>query len=328
MRLPWEGADGRIRRNHGETSMNTTIPGEPTTQYQATEIKFFDASSRIGRARYMAYPWGIILMLLPVFILAGITFAVSLGFVGGLLILAAEVFALVMSGVFIVRRLHDFNLNGWWSLVYWALQIWSFAQTFRTALSNPLAPFSAGSLLPTLCIFVFFLVMVLVPGSKAPNRYGPVPPANSTWVLVGAWIWLVVPVIGILAAIAIPAYQDYIARSQTSEGIRLANGAEVGVAEYYDAHQSWPAELSSVYPAAAQQPAGRYVDGVTGHAAGTQSYGVVATMKSEGVNRMIAGKSLEIWTSDGGKTWHCGPGGADPVDRKYVPAGCRDSDAP
>ncbi|HEV2110957.1 MAG TPA: prepilin-type N-terminal cleavage/methylation domain-containing protein, partial [Gammaproteobacteria bacterium] len=46
-------------------------------------------------------------------------------------------------------------------------------------------------------------------------------------------LMIVIAIIGILAAIAIPAYQDYIARSQMSEGIQLAGGGEVGLAEFY-----------------------------------------------------------------------------------------------
>ena len=308
--------------------MNTAMTDAPTEQAQATAIKFFD-TTRIGRVRYLAYPWGILLLVLPAGILAGILFVMHMSILGGLLIIAVEVFALVMSGVFIVRRLNDVGWTGWWSLIYWALQCWSLVLTFRTALTDPFAPQPAGNYLPTLCIFVFFLVMVLVPGTKGANRFGPMPPPNSTWVLVGAWMWLAVIVLGgIIAAVAIPAYQDFIARSQTAEGIQLAGGAETGVSEYFSHNKSWPDKLEDVYSLAAQDPAGQYVEKVSGHSAGAQGYGVVATMKGTGVNRMVAGKSLEIWTLDGGSSWHCGPGGADPVDPKFLPASCRETAAP
>ena len=308
--------------------MNTAVTDAPTEQAQASAIRFFDAGSRIGRARYLAYAWGVLLLILPVAIVAGIALAMHMTVIGGLLFLAIEVFALVMSGVFIVRRLHDFNRSGWWSLIYWGLQVWSFVLTFQQALSDPFGGRSGTGWLVTVLILMYLLALLLVPGTRGANRFGPMPPPNSTWVVIGAWAFLLIPILGILAAIAIPAYQDYIARSQTSEGIRLAGGAEAGLAEYYQQHKSWPDKLESVYPAAGQDPAGRFVESVSGHSTDAQTYGVVSTMKSTGVNRMVADKSLEIWTTDGGNTWHCGPGGADPLDKKFLPAGCRDADAP
>jgi len=297
-------------------------------QEQAADIKYFD-TTRIGRLRYLAYPWGVLLLILPVAILAGILYAMHLGLFSVLLLVAIEIFALVMSGVFIVRRLHDFGWNGWWSLVYWALQLWSFVLSFQQILSDPLGPRSATSWLVTLLILLYLLVLLLVPGTRGANRFGPMPPPNSTWVVVGAWSLLLIPFLaGILAAIAIPAYQDYVARSQTAEGIQLAGGAEVGVSEYYAQNKAWPDQLESVYSIAAKDPAGRFVETVTGHAAGAQTYGLVSTMKDSGVNRMIAGKSVEIWTTDGGNTWHCGPGGADPMEPKFLPASCRETGAP
>src|SRR5579864_3008899 len=115
-------------------------------------------------------------------------------------------------------------------------------------------------------------------------------------------LMIVIAIIGILAAIAIPAYQDYIARSQMSEGIQLAGGAEVGLAEAFQNNSHWPASLSSVYStAAATANAGKYINTVTGvSVAGTSRYGIIATMKATGVNSNIISKSMEIWTGDGG----------------------------
>ena len=140
-------------------------------------------------------------------------------------------------------------------------------------------------------------------------------------------LMIVIAIIGILAAIAIPAYQDYIARSQMSEGIQLAGGAEVGLAEYYQNNSKWPSALASVYSTATNTgPAGRYVLTVwSGTAAAGSSYAVVSTMKSTNVNKNIGGTTVEIWTLDGGNTWHCGPAKTGtPVNVKYLPASCRD----
>ena len=143
-------------------------------------------------------------------------------------------------------------------------------------------------------------------------------------------LMIVIAIIGILAAIAIPAYQDYIARSQMSEGIQLAGGGEVGLAEFFQNNSRWPLSLASVYSTATNSgPAGRYTMTVwaspTAPTTGaTASYGIMSTMKTTNVNKSIANFSVEIWTLDGGNTWHCGPGKTNGVAQKYLPASCRD----
>jgi type IV pilus assembly protein PilA len=144
-------------------------------------------------------------------------------------------------------------------------------------------------------------------------------------------LMIVIAIIGILAAIAIPAYQDYIARSQMSEGIQLAGGGEVGLAEYYQNSSKTPATLESVYSTSTNsgtKGVGRYTTAVMGYPIAGGTYGIVSTMRSTGVNKNIASKTVEIWTTDGGNTWHCGPTtGLTPVDQKYLPTSCRDTGA-
>ncbi|HEX7964688.1 MAG TPA: pilin [Gammaproteobacteria bacterium] len=294
---------------------------------QAGDIRYFDASSRIGRVRYLAYPWGVILLALPVGILAGILFAVKLAVVGVLILICLEIFALGMSGVFIVRRLHDMDKSGWWSLIYWGLNVWNISLSVSAMMrGGGEAPFT--SLLPTLLILVFFLVMVLLPGTQGENRFGPVPPPNSTWVLVGAWAWLGVIVLGgVIAALAIPAYGDFTARAQTSEAVLLAQGGKDAAMEYYMDKETWPAQLQDAYEAAAQSPAGRYTQSLESKAS-ADGIEIIATFKQEGVSARIAGKSLATWTTDNGSTWHCGPGGPEPVETRDLPSSCRDEGAP
>ena len=55
-------------------------------------------------------------------------------------------------------------------------------------------------------------------------------------------LMIVVAIIGVLAAIAIPAYQDYTIRAQVSEGLTLASGAKAAVSEYYMNHGAWPTD--------------------------------------------------------------------------------------
>ncbi len=75
-------------------------------------------------------------------------------------------------------------------------------------------------------------------------------------------LMIVVAIIGILAAIAIPAYQDYTVRSQVTEGLNLASAVETGVAEYFANTGSWPAATLTGRAAFPAQPSGKYVTGV------------------------------------------------------------------
>ena len=146
-------------------------------------------------------------------------------------------------------------------------------------------------------------------------------------------LMIVIAIIGILAAIAIPAYQDYLARSQMTEGIQLSAGAETTLAEQFQNTSSITQALTTLYTSAVQSggSVGRYTASLTGiNIPGTTSiFGVYATMKGAGkVNTNIVGKSVEVWTTNGGKSWFCGPASATPVPTKYLPSSCHDTGAP
>ena len=77
-------------------------------------------------------------------------------------------------------------------------------------------------------------------------------------------LMIVVAIIGILAAIAIPAYQDYTIRSQVSEGLNLASAVEQDVAAYFADNGAWPTGLLGAAPALGyvSRPSGKYVSQV------------------------------------------------------------------
>ncbi|HHT8407871.1 TPA: pilin [Neisseria meningitidis] len=116
-------------------------------------------------------------------------------------------------------------------------------------------------------------------------------------------LMIVIAIVGILAAVALPAYQDYTARAQVSEAILLAEGQKSAVTEYYLNHGEWPKNNTSAGVASSSTIKGKYVKEVT------VANGVItATMLSSGVNKEIQGKKLSLWAKrqDGSVKWFCG----------------------
>ncbi|HFA2726671.1 TPA: pilin, partial [Neisseria gonorrhoeae] len=116
-------------------------------------------------------------------------------------------------------------------------------------------------------------------------------------------LMIVIAIVGILAAVALPAYQDYTARAQVSEAILLAEGQKSAVTEYYLNNGEWPENNTSAGVASASDIKGKYVESVT------VANGVVtAQMKSDGVNKEIKNKKLSLWArrENGSVKWFCG----------------------
>ncbi|ENW6554856.1 prepilin-type N-terminal cleavage/methylation domain-containing protein, partial [Neisseria gonorrhoeae] len=116
-------------------------------------------------------------------------------------------------------------------------------------------------------------------------------------------LMIVIAIVGILAAVALPAYQDYTARAQVSEAILLAEGQKSAVAGYYLNNGEWPEDNDKAGVASASTIKGKYVESVT------VTNGVVtAQMASTGVNKEIQGKKLSLWArrQDGSVKWFCG----------------------
>ncbi|HID8590438.1 TPA: pilin [Neisseria meningitidis] len=149
-------------------------------------------------------------------------------------------------------------------------------------------------------------------------------------------LMIVIAIVGILAAVALPAYQDYTARAQVSEAILLAEGQKSAVTEYYLNHGIWPKNNTSAGVASSTDIKGKYVQSVT------VANGVVtAQMASSGVNKEIQGRKLSLWATrqDGSVKWFCGQpvernaatddvaaanGTDDKINTKHLPSTCRD----
>ena len=144
------------------------------------EIKIWTSEGRIGRVRYIGYTFGLTMLIA---MLIGVAAAVlgaaspalafGVGAVGYIAIIVVQI-------LLTIQRSHDMNVTGWLCLI-------------------SLIPFAA-------------LVFWFVPGTRGENNYGKQPPPNSAGAVVLACIVPVIMIVGILAAIAIPAYQDYTQR--------------------------------------------------------------------------------------------------------------------
>ena len=127
-------------------------------------------------------------------------------------------------------------------------------------------------------------------------------------------LMIVVAIIGILAAVALPAYQDYTKRARVSEGLGLASGAKASVAEYVATNNVWPDNNTSAGLATDTDIKGNGVTSV-----GVGANGVITVTYN---NKVENGKTIAITptTTAGGVTWDCKSGD---LNAKYRPAECR-----
>lgn len=128
-------------------------------------------------------------------------------------------------------------------------------------------------------------------------------------------LMIVVAIIAILAAIAIPAYQDYLVRAQVSEGAVLADGAKTAITEYYSNKGTFPSSNASAGLALPAEIKGKYVTQVD--ATGGK---IVATYGGQ-ANSAITGQTLTLSavTNAGSVSWNC----SGTVAAKYLPTSCR-----
>ena len=160
-------------------------------------------------------------------------------------------------------------------------------------------------------------------------------------------LMIVVAIIGILAALAIPAYQDYVTRTQVTEGLNLASGLKTQIAEFHANAGAWPATIAALprnvaaTPRAATDVTGNYVVSVS------VTDGTMLITYGNAANGNIATRTLAmqpLLNLNGDVVWRCGnaavPAGASPspilggggtlsptgitnVVDKYMSANCR-----
>ena len=134
-------------------------------------------------------------------------------------------------------------------------------------------------------------------------------------------LMIVVAIIAILAAIAIPAYQNYLIRSQVTEGMSLSGGLKTGETEFFSNYGRWPTTNSSAGVATPSSIIGSYVTSVG------SSGGIITIHYGKKANKAIADKTLKLSpfsaTGGGSFAWTCKTTGTDGVDQKYLPSSCR-----
>ena len=149
-------------------------------------------------------------------------------------------------------------------------------------------------------------------------------------------LMIVVAIIGILAAIAIPAYQDYLIRSQVSEGLTMAAAAKAGVSEFYANKGAWPSSNTAAGMGAASTIQGKYVQSID-----VTDGGITITYGNEANVSKLASETVGLTpgaSANGDVIWKCGKApvpsglglghrqwhvGFDDIAGKYLPSSCR-----
>ncbi len=150
------------------------------------EIRVFSTQGRLGRVRYIGYTVGmsIVIALIGV-VLGAIVGGLGLVQLAGPLGMLAGAAVLVVQLILTIQRCHDFNVTGWLSILV---------------------------LIP-----VVGLLFWIIPGTQGENRYGLPPPPNTGGAVALALILPLVFVVGIMAAISIPAYKQYTERARAAQ---------------------------------------------------------------------------------------------------------------
>jgi len=146
-------------------------------------------------------------------------------------------------------------------------------------------------------------------------------------------LMIVVAIIGILAAVALPAYQDYTVRAKASEVILAASSCRTAITEAVQT--ATQVDISAVLPTACSFTATKYVasgsvsaNGVITVVANVANLGGSsdATHSSISMTPIQTGTTALVGTTDGGRTiasWTCGPAATNPLPPKYLPGSCK-----
>lgn len=168
------------------------VLADPDADDGTYEPKIFSVHGRIGRLRYLAYSW---LTMVIISMVAGTLAAILVPILGGkntvgMIVMAVCLYVpiIAVSLIMTKRRLNDLDNSGWLGLLM-------------------LVPFVN---------FFMGLYLIFAGGTKGANSYGPPPSKNSILVVIAGTLLPAIFIIGIVAAIALPAYQSYVQRAKSA----------------------------------------------------------------------------------------------------------------
>ncbi|MDN3501389.1 pilin [Psychrobacter sp. 5A.1] len=129
-------------------------------------------------------------------------------------------------------------------------------------------------------------------------------------------LMIVIAIIGILAAIALPAYQDYTKRARVSEALSLAGGAKTAVTEFYSSNNVWPANNASAGLPTDTDISGNSVTSVT------VATGKITVVVNDKIQKGTTNNTVVLSPSAnaGSVEWSCT---GSTLDDKFLPSECR-----
>ena len=148
-------------------------------------------------------------------------------------------------------------------------------------------------------------------------------------------LMIVIAVIGILGALALPAYQDYAIRAKAAEMLLAANGCKTAVSEAISSASG--ADVSAALPKACESQTSKYVSGISVDGNGVITVvgnhealrgSTSASANAIALTPLQTGDTVINGSTDGGKSisgWRCGPASSNGLPAKYLPGSCKAS---
>lgn len=132
-------------------------------------------------------------------------------------------------------------------------------------------------------------------------------------------LMIVVAIIGVLASIAVPQYQNYTARAQASEGLSVTAGMRADIAEQYSLTGGFPVSVEKL-----ESTAGRYVDTAEYERVGEgdNASGVITVTFQD--SSALGAKTMQISSDNPQEGWTCSATGTNSIGENRLPAGCKD----